>query len=204
MIALQFDTSMVEEHLARLEKVPHAVQRALYPAVSEVMRLARTDLAGKLKSDVPVDPKLIEKSIRLIIPRISGQGVEGYISVAGKALPLINYDVDPATVTAKKGLRPKQWSGFSYALRTGERRQREQLEGLHTMKGLPFIAHMPGGHLGVYRRTPSGQLKELYGPRIQYHATTPVMEAFVIARAENNFERILPAVVDRVLAGVAS
>ena len=200
MIDLHFDTALIERQMARLAKVPHAVQKALYPAVAEVMSIAREDLARQLKSDVPLDPKLIEKSIKATTPRISGQGVEGRITVVGKALPLINYDVAPADVTARKGSSPKQWPGFSYALRTGERRQREQLEGLEEMKGLPFIAQMPGGHQGVYRRTHAGQLKELYGPRMQYHATTPEMEAMLIANAEDNFMRILPRVVDRVLA----
>lgn len=204
MIELHFDAALIERQMERLKKVPYAVQKALYPAVAEVMTIAREDLARQIKSDVPLAPKLIEKSIKMTTPRISGQGVEGLLTVASKALPLINYDVEPATVTARKGMRSKQWPGFSYALRTGERRSREQLEGLEHMKGLPFIAQMPGGHLGVYRRTFAGQLKELYGPRMQYHATTPAMEAMLIARAEENFSRILPRIVDRVLTEAAT
>lgn len=208
MIELHFDAALIEEQMKRLEKVPYAVQRALYPAVAEVMSLAKDELSQKLAADVSLPAKLIRQSVKSLTPRINGNGVEGYVRVASKAVPLIEYDVEPKEVTARKGLRNKQWPGFSYSLRSGARRRREELEGLEHMKGLPFIASMHnrgrGGHLGIYRRTAFGQTKELYGPYVQYHATTPEMEAALISSAEGNFLRILPRVVDQVLAGASS
>ncbi len=198
MISITFDAELIERQMQRLAKVPYAVQRALYPAVSEVLRLARTELAGQLVSDIPLPPRLIEKSIKLSQAVARGQGAEGSLTVAGRAVPLINYDVQPQDVTARKGMRSKQWSGFSYSLRAGEQRQREELPGKFRT-GLPFIARMPGGHLGVYYRTAS-QLKEAYGPTVQYHATTPEVEQMLRAGAESNFSRILPRIVDTVLA----
>lgn len=200
MITIVFDEDLIDQQMRRLEKVPYAVQRALYPAVGEVLRLARSDLAGQLTSDIPLPPRLIEKSIRLSQAIARGEGVEGSLSVAGKAVPLINYDVDPQDITARKGMRPKQWPGFTYALRSGQRRQREEMGGQQFMSGLPFIARMPGGHLGVYYRTVFGQMKEAYGPTMQYHATTPEVERMLRAGAEENFARILPRIVDTVLA----
>ena len=200
MITIVFDEDLIDQQMRRLEKVPYAVQRALYPAVSEVLRLARSDLASQLTSDIPLPPRLIEKSIRLSQAIARGEGVEGSLSVAGKAVPLINYDVDPQDITARKGMRPKQWPGFTYALRSGQRRQREEMGGQQFMSGLPFIARMPGGHLGVYYRTVFGQMKEAYGPTMQYHATTPEVERMLRAGAEENFARILPRIVDTVLA----
>lgn len=203
MIDLTFDAQDISRQMDRLKGVPHAVQKALYPTMAEVLRVVRADLASQLTSNVPLNPKTIAKSIKTTAPRINATGVEARLGVYSKRLPLIAYDVQPAEVTARKGLRPKQWPGFTYALRTGERRNREPLEGLESMKGLPFIAQMPGGHLGVYRRTGHGRIKELYGPSVQYHATTPEVETGIITLAEQHFTRLLPRVVDRVLAEAA-
>ena len=199
MISITFDEELIERQMQRLAKVPYAVQRALYPAVSEVLRIARSDLARQLVSDIPLPPRVIEKSIKLSHAVASGQGAEGSLTVVGRAMPLINYDVQPQDVTARKGARPKQWPGFSYSLRAGERRQREELPGKYRM-GLPFIARMPGGHLGVYYRGSGKKLQEAYGPSVQYHATTPEVEQMLRAGAEDNFARILPRIVDTVLA----
>ena len=200
MISIMFDEDLIDRQMRRLEKAPYAVQRALYPTVSEVLRIARTELSEHLISEIPLPPRLIEKSIRLTYAVARGQGAEGSLSVAGKAVPLINYDVQPQEITARKGMRSKQWPGFTYSLRSGERRQREEMGGQQFMTGLPFIARMPGGHLGIYYRTVFGQMKEAYGPKIQYHATTPEVENMLIAGAEENFARILPRIVDTVLA----
>lgn len=200
MISIVFDEDLIDRQMRRLEKVPYAVQRALYPAVSEVLRLARTELAGHLTSDIPLPPRLIEKSIRLSQAVARGHGAEGSLSVAGKAVPLINYDADPQEITPRKGMRSKQWPGFTYSLRSGERRQREEMGGQQFMSGLPFIARMPGGHLGIYYRTVFGQMKEAYGPTVQYHATTPEVEHMLRSGAEENFARILPRIADNVLA----
>ncbi len=116
MISITFDEKLIEREMKRLGKVPYAVQKALYPAVSEVLRIARSSLAAHLKSDIPLPPRVIEKSIRLSQTVASGQSAEGSLTVAGRAVPLINYDVQPQEITARKGMRPKQWPGFSYSL----------------------------------------------------------------------------------------
>ena len=215
MITITFDQALIESQMQRLAKVPYAVQRALYPAISEVLRIARSELASQLVSDIPLPPRLIEKSIRLSQAIASGQSVAGSLTVASKLIPLINYDVDPQVVTARKGMRSKTWPGFSYALRSGERREREQLPG-QFRASLPFIAQVRNssgrrrngavyeaqagaGPLGVYYRTAFGQLKEAYGPAVQYHATTPQVEQMLMAGAEENFARILPRIVDTAL-----
>lgn len=216
MIALTFDQSMIDAQMRRLDKVPYAVQRALYPAVSEVLRLSRRDLAERLKGDVPLPPRLIEQSIKLSQAVARGESAEGTLTVNSKLLPLIYYDVEPLEITARKGLRSKQWPGFSYALRDGERREREEEPGQYRA-GLPFIAQMRNstgrgrggsvnavqsgaGHLGVYYRTTFGQVKEAYGPAVQYHACTPEVENMLMVGAEDNFALILPRMVDAALA----
>lgn len=217
MITITFDETLIEQQMQRLQKIPYAVQRALFPAVSETLRLARTDLTRQLVSDVPLPPRLLEKSVKLSQAIARGTGVEGSLTVIGKAMPLIFYSVTPKEITARKGLRSKRWPGFTYSLRSGEARERERLGSINQITGLPFIAQMRNstgkrrngvnyaqqsgsGHLGVYYQTSNKQIKEAYGPTVQYHATTPEIEQMLVAGADENFSRTLPRIIDRVLA----
>lgn len=216
MITVEFDQKLIDRELRRLKAVPYAVQKVLYPAISEVLHEARRNLAEQLTADLPLSPRFIAASIKLAVNYATAAGAEGSLTVASKAVPLIDYGVTPAQVTARKGMRSKQWPGFSYSLRSGEARSREALVGTFGA-GLPFIAQMRnstgkrrggamhaaqsgGGHLGVYARTVFGQLKELYGPPLQYHATTPEMERMLLAKSQETFERVLPRMVDAALA----
>lgn len=208
MIELHFDTALITRELKRMEKIPYAVQRALYPAVSEVVDMARFDLVARLTADVPLPPKIIRQSIRSRVIQATAQGAEVHLCVASKAISLIEYDIDPKAVTARKGMNNKRWPSFSYALRKGERRDRGELEGREEMQGLPWIASMNNskqkGRLGIYRKTDSGKIFQMYGPRMQYFATTPEVEADLIKNAEDNFKRILPRFVDQALAGASA
>lgn len=215
MIDVHFDAAVIKKQLDRLKNVPYAVQKALYPAISDALQHTRTTMAEQLTATVPLAPKLIAASIKLSMNFASAHAVEGSVTVLSKAIPLIHYGVTPKTVTAQKGQRPKQWAGFSYTLQNGQTRTREALIGRQS-SGIPFIAHMRNstgkrrngvhyasqsgdGHLGVYAKTPFGKIKELYGPTLQYHATTPTMEQTLINAAHNRFNRILPHMVDAVL-----
>ena len=201
MIDLTFDMRLIEREMARLRRVPDALQRALFPTVSMVIEDSRGHLQTRLAATAALPDKTIKKAIKAHPARVSGQGAEGRIVVSSKGIPIIEYDVQPKEVTARKGSRSKSWPGFTFALRSGERREREGLPS----DSLPFIAAMSnkgkGGHLGVYHRSSAGKIKELIGPSVQYHATTPEMEADLISHADSLFSRILPRVVDSVLAG---
>lgn len=215
-IEIQIDPAQLDEAMRHLEGIPYAVQRAVFPAVSEVLQGVRDQLAGYLSSDVPLPDKLSRKAIKLSGVRLEGGTVMGEVSVSSALIPLIHYDVEPFEITARRGMRSSKWPGFTFALRTGDRRQSsERAEG----KGLPFIARMPGGHLGVYFR-PGYQsgvresglwgkgksgfkahdaVKQAYGPRVQYHVATPDVEQMVIDRANSVFPVVLARYVDQAI-----
>lgn len=194
-IEIRIDPSELEEALRRMEGIPYALQRAVYPAVSEVLHGVRDDLTEYVQSDVPLPDKIAKKAIKLSAPRVSDGVVIGEVSVGSATVPLIHYDVQPPEITARPGMRSKKWPGFTYALRTGERRQSsDRGDGV----GLPFIARMPTGHVGVYYRTPS-QMKQAYGPTVQYHVATPEVEQKVIDRANAEFPAILARYVDQAI-----
>jgi hypothetical protein len=216
VIEISVDAEVLEAAMRRLEKVPYAMQRAIIPAVSEMMQRVRDQLAAYLRSDVPLPDKLAVGAIRLLSVRLQGNSVAGEIVVRSPMIPLIYYDVQPATITARPGMPSRRWPGFTYALRSGERRgSLSRIFGA----GLPFVARMPGGHLGVYFRTgseakrPSGlwgkgarevkahqAIKEDYGPSVQYHIANPQVEQVLINRAEEAFPVILSKYVEQAIA----
>lgn len=195
-IEIRIDSTEMDDAMRRMGDIPYAIQRAVYPAVSEVLEGVRNDLADHIKSDVPLPDKIAKKAIKLSPPRASGGAVGGEVAVGSATVPLIYYDVQPLEITARPGMRPKQWPGFTYALRTGERRQSsEHSQGI----SLPFIACMPTGHVGVYYRTPT-QMKQAYGPTVQYHVATPEVEHKIVKRADTEFPLVLARYVDQVIA----
>lgn len=205
MISLHFDAKFIEQQLARLKKIPAAAPKALYPAVQEVIGRASQALTRKLARDLPLPDSLIRSSVKILPVRFLGSGVEARLRVSSKQVPLIKYEVTPKEITARKGVRSKEWPSFAYSLRKGRRYTSHNLLGHHDAKGLPFIAAMSnrgkGGHLGVYHRTFANKVKEIQGPRVQYHACTPEMELLLQNKAEDYFYAALPRFVDRILAG---
>ncbi|MDL2275147.1 hypothetical protein LJC22_03355, partial [Desulfosarcina sp. OttesenSCG-928-G10] len=121
MIDFTFDTEQIEREMARIAHVPHAIERALFPVVAEVVESARTDLSRRLSGMVAVDPKIIKRSIKMSRPLVRGKGVAASIKVSSKPLRMIDYDVQPREVTARRGMASRRWPGFSYALRSGKR-----------------------------------------------------------------------------------
>lgn len=202
-VEITIDPKEIETALERLKDVPYALQRAVYPAVAEVMQGVKIHLSEYLTSDVPIDPKAARKAIKLTPPRMSGDAVVGEVVVSSSMLPLIYYDVQPKAVTARKGSRPQEWPDFTFSLRRGDRRAgRSRIQGA----SLPFIARLGGGHLGVFFRTggrtrPGNvQIKESYGPTVQYHVATPEIESSFTDQANSRFPEILARYVDQVLA----
>lgn len=195
MIEIQIDTRQVDAAMQRLKDVPYAMQRAIFPAVSEVLYGVRRELARYLSGEVALPVHMTARAIKMFAPSVAGTTITGRIMVKSTMLPLIYYDVQPLEITARPGMRPKQWPGFSFGLRKGERRQStERVQGISQ----PFIARMPGGHLGVYYRTAT-QLKQAYGPMVQYHVANPEVEGPIVENAQRRFPNILARFVDQAI-----
>jgi len=197
MIEIRIDPRELDAALQRVKDVPYAMQRAVFPAVAEMLQGVRKELAGHLVSEVALPEKLAIGAMKLSsAPRLSGGVVVGEVTVKSANLPLIYYDVDPMEITARTGMRSKQWPGFSFALRKGQRRQSaERVQGVC----LPFIARMPTGHLGVYYRTAT-QMKQAYGPTVQYHVADPGVEDMIVSNAQRRFPDILSRFVDKAIS----
>lgn len=195
-VEIYIDQQEVNDALERLGKVPYAMQRAIYPAVSEMAQKVREHLAEYLTSEVPLPKHIARRAIGTSGVRTSSGGVSATVYVKSKApVPLVYYDVKPLEVTARPGSRPSGWPGFSYSLRKGEERSgHERRLGL----GLPFIARMPNGHLGVYFRTAT-QMKQAYGPSVQYHVADPKVEAELATGMQQEFPVVLERYIEQAL-----
>jgi len=225
MIEIDVDPTTLENALRRLEKVPYALQRAIMPAVHEMLCGVADRVADYLESDVSLPAKISRKAVRISGVRLDGNTVTGEINVNSKRIPLIHYDVRPQEITARPGLPSRRWPGFSYSLRDGERRSSASLiKG----SGLPFVAKMPGGHVGIYFRTgyKSGHrqsglwgtskwhrkksdadfyrdheaIKQIYGPSVQYHVLNPALGESITRQASDAFPVILARYVEEALA----
>jgi hypothetical protein len=217
MIEIDIDPTTLENALRRLEKVPYALQRAIMPAVHEMLQGVADRVSDYLESDVPLPAKLSRKAVRISGVRLDGSTVVGEINVRSKKIPLIHYDVRPKEITARPGLPSRLWPGFSYALRDGERRSSASLiKG----SGLPFVAQMPGGHVGIYFRPgyKSGHrksglwgtgrrgtkehdaIKQVYGPSVQYHVLNPALGESITKEASDAFPAILARYVEQAIA----
>ena len=224
-VEITIDQTQLDAAMRRLEKVPYAVQRAVLPAVSEMLRDTVAVLYRGL-GQVPLPHGRIRSAVRVTGVRMEGNVAVGRVMVRSpRGIPLIEYDVDPAEITARPGMVSHNWPGFTYSLRAGQRRRSADYP--HG-EGLPFIARMPGGHLGVYYRTDwsawmkneagyggrkSGlwgkgkrgvkehaAIRQAYAPSVQYHAADPEIEETIVGAASAKFPDILSRYVDRAIA----
>ncbi len=205
MIELDFDTAEISRQLDRIKDFPNEVQMALYPAMSDTMDYLKGELAERLMADVPLPRRFIKRAIKVIGMRVSRAECSAILHVASRAVPLIEYDAQPLEITARRGMRSRDWPDFTYALRDGQRR----LGAERAAYSLPFIANMhnrgKSGHMGVYGGTapspgkPAGQIKELYGPRVQYHAANPDVASELFMKTENFLTNRLTQIVNRIL-----
>ena len=208
MLDIRIDETDFDRAMQQLKGIPWAIQKAFVPAVSEVMDHIRSGLVQYLVSEVPLPDKALRKAVQLGQVRKSGETVSGSILVQSKAQPLIHYEVEPEEITARPGKRPHQWPDFTFSLRTGERREgKSRVAG----GGFPFIAVMPGGHIGVYFRPGyrsrenenNYAVKQAYGPSIQYHVVTPRVLGMFEEEVESRMPVTLTRHVQQTLAAEA-
>lgn len=207
MIEISISDEDFSRALRQLKSVPYGIQKAMYPAVAETMQHIREELIQYLASSVPLPKNELKKSVRRTSVTNSRDSVSGSISVlSSDGIPLIHYDVEEKTPTARPGMRPYQWPDFTFSLRKGERRTgRSIIKGI----GLPFVAVMPkSDHMGVFFRAISNSNKnagdvvlgQLFGPSVQYHVATPEAESMVERESEERLPVILARYVQQTLA----
>lgn len=126
---------------------PTQVQKALVRALNRSIKSGRTVMVREMASNAGVKQKDIRDAIALREATISTP--EARISTTMKRIPLIKFGAKGPYPSRGKG------RGVTYRLASG----RGRIE-------TAFIARMPGGHEGVFKRKGKARLgiTELYGP----------------------------------------
>lgn len=158
-ITLQIDPQALREVQDLLAGIPRSVPKALATAINKTLPRLRTLVAREVQEElnIPYGGILHTMSIR----KASRENVTGSVYVRRIPMPLIMYHAKQTK------------DGVSVAVRRSE--------GRETIKGA-FIATMPGGHEGVFkrrhgsthrtlvrdgkRRSTELPIKQLYGPTV--------------------------------------
>ena len=139
------DMQRVERELKGVQKriVPAAASAALNRTAQQARTQSARDLKGSVGKSLGLSVAGFKKTIKHIRARV--RKLVTSLDVSGRPLPLIRFGARKT----KKGVSAAPW---------GKRR-------IH--KGA-FIAKMPSGHRGVFKRTSKERLpiKELWGPSI--------------------------------------
>lgn len=64
-IEIQIDQTSLDNAVQRMHGIPHALEQALYPAMSQIIREAHSNIRDALKSTVPLPKKTINKATRI-------------------------------------------------------------------------------------------------------------------------------------------
>lgn len=116
-----------------LDKFPRQTSIAMLRAVKRGTMAARTEASRRAASDTGLRVSAARKRITMVPP--NGATLEGQIRVSLKRIPLIEFGA--------RGPNPSRGRGRVTVKSQGGRK---------TVPGA-FIATMPGGHTGVYKRT---------------------------------------------------
>jgi hypothetical protein len=202
MIELAFDEKEMDKALARLDGARDKLDRIVKEVVPDVAKQVRENVLEYLDETVAITPRkrgLVKRAVKAVRHQ---NGVSRFV-VASKRLLLGDYDVNPLSVTATKGVPVKNRAPFYYRLR----KEGRIFGSLSTLTGragegsIPFIAKTPKGQLRVmYRKTnkATDSLLLAYAPPVQYHAATPKLEEHIRDLSAELFSERLNAALERI------
>ena len=144
-VEIKFSKRQLEEVRKTLRSIPHEMPRVISQAINATAREGRTDISRKIRA--VINAKVKDVNRRIVIKKATQKRWLAIIQIALDRLPLRTFG---ARQTKK---------GISYKIdRAGGR---EKIDSA-------FIATMPGGHIGVYKRRGKERLHigERFGPSI--------------------------------------
>jgi hypothetical protein len=123
MLSLYIDPKEYERALAPLKNFPKEVRGALWNSVKRSLDTAKKEIATGIKQNSYLKMSLIKKSItkpQMYSKRTAGSksttsdSITGSVRVASRVLPLDEFKLVPARITARKGTRSRNWklAGF--------------------------------------------------------------------------------------------
>ena len=147
-VEIQVDERRLRRIEADLAAVPKAMPKVMSRAVNKTATSARTVIVRQVAAEMPLKQATLRKRVRLT--RASWRRWRAVVRLTGKRIPLIQF-----------GARQTRRRGVTYRIRKTDRRR---------LAASAFVATMPSGHRGVFRRRPGAQrlpIDELFGPSLQ-------------------------------------
>lgn len=161
--------SLEQDLLAMGQSGPLVLSRALNRAAIS----GKTAMARAIAADTGIRNKVVSEEIRIF--KASRLNTKVTLEVKGKRIPLIEFKARGPEPSKGRG------RGVSYTLPTGRGRVPNA-----------FIATMPQGHRGVFKRTQTRRLPiiELFGPSIP-HVFEKFLPTFEAAAQESLVKNIV-------------
>ncbi len=179
VVNMRLNTSDLEAGITSLRrKFPRAVKRSLKRTGTAV----RTIMVKSMGADTGLSAKRIKKEVR--VNELGDTGVQ--IEVTGNRIPLIEFKAR-GDESVRGQPKPRRGRGVAYRLPGGRGRAPDA-----------FIATMPSGHRGVFKRKPGARTRQRAQgrsslPLIQLHGPSlvRVFEKFLPLGAERGREALV-------------
>lgn len=143
-LTFKVDTKQVDQFL---EAAPKKTSIAVLRSIKRGTMAARTEAARTISKDMGLPVSVVRKAVVMTPP--NAQTITGVLRVSLKRIPLIHFKA--------KGPEPSRGKGRGVSYKAGG--------GRKVLKSA-FIATMPSGHRGVFKREGKKRspIKQRYGP----------------------------------------
>jgi hypothetical protein len=125
MLSLYIDPKEYERALAPLKNFPKELRGALWNSVKRSLDTAKKEIASGIKEHSYLKRSLINDSIskpQMYSTRRAGnkvttsEAITGAVRVASRVLPLDSFKLSPKKITARKGIRSRNWKLSGYRI----------------------------------------------------------------------------------------
>jgi hypothetical protein len=176
---LYIDASDLKRAMRVMKTIPTGTEESIRQAIIKTHAFIKKEVVAQITKEYHIDAGSLKSQghrARFVMetksPKKTGNLTEGGVAVASHRLPIMRFYVNPRTPPNQRGIPvgarpPVDWSTIKGIVHSGEPNT--------------FVARMPSGHIGLYRRKPGATHKRM-GPGRR--STLPIEEMFMISPSE--------------------
>lgn len=168
----------IDELTRKLRGLPHVVEKATVSALNKIGTQGTTQAKKKVTGTYRLRTKDLKGYLKLRRARrgSAGSRLFAVISGTGKPFPLVKFDSRSSTAMQKQGNVPSQ-KGIPVAKRKPVHVKVKKQGGRKKVQHA-FFARMPSGHVGIFKRDPSGGRTARGSAAIRQLYTTGIAKMF--------------------------
>jgi len=168
----------LDELTRKLNGLPKVVEKATVSALNKIGNQGTTQAKRKVTATYRVRAKDIKNYVTLTRARrgSAGSRLFAVISGSGKPFPLVRFDARSSSITQKQGSVPSQ-RGIPVAKRKAVH-VKVKKQGGRKKVSHAFFARMPSGHVGIFKRDPSGGRTARGSAKLRQLYTTGIRKMF--------------------------